>query len=89
MAEKYKPLGSFVIVKPHFEEVSDGGIVIPQTGKKVPRKAKVVAIGPSCKDVKVGDKILVPKFMPFLTDNRPGGLCILDESAIWAVIDEE
>ena len=44
----FKPLGNRVVVKPSEEEeqVSAGGIYIPDTAKEKPQKGKVVAVGP-------------------------------------------
>ena len=66
-----KPLGDRVLVKPVIEdEVSAGGIIIPDTAKEKPQEADVVALG-TCKLVEgekvdffvaVGDRVLMPKY---------------------------
>jgi chaperonin GroES len=67
-----KPLGDRVIVKPiPKEEVSKGGIVIPDTAKEKPQEGEVLAVGPGKLDdngkriepeVKVGDKVIYAKY---------------------------
>ena len=47
MALKVKPLDDRVVVKPlDAEEVTAGGIVLPDTAKEKPQKGTVVAVGP-------------------------------------------
>jgi chaperonin GroES len=47
MAMKLEPLGDRVVVKPiPKEEVTKGGIVLPDTVKEKPQEGKVLAVGP-------------------------------------------
>ncbi|OGN92137.1 MAG: co-chaperone GroES [Chloroflexi bacterium RBG_13_50_10] len=72
MAVKLDPLGDRVVVKPSSkEEVTKGGIVIPDTAKEKPQEGKVVAVGPGrmtddgkrlAMDVKVGDIVIYAKY---------------------------
>ena len=67
-----EPLDDRVVVQRlEAEEMTAGGIVLPETAKEKPQKAKVVAVGPGRTldsgeraemDVKVGDTILVGKY---------------------------
>ncbi len=70
---KLKPIGSRLIVEPIIEnEVSKGGIILPDTAdKEKPVQGKVIAIGhgktlnngqKEVIDLKVGDKILFEKY---------------------------
>ena len=69
---KVKPLADRVLVEPQKEdEVRKGGIIIPDTAKEKPQQGKVIAIGTGKYDdngklipfnVKVGDKVLMPKY---------------------------
>lgn len=69
---KFKPLGSRVLVKRQdMEQQSKGGIILPDSAKKKPETAKVIAVGEGKKDsnghlipmpVKVGDIILMDKY---------------------------
>lgn len=67
-----RPLGERVLVKPlPIEEVTKGGIVLPDTAKEKPQEGEVVAVGPGrlldngkrvAIDLKVGDKVLYSKY---------------------------
>ena len=47
MAVKLQPLADRVIVKPiEKEEVTKGGIVLPDTAREKPQEGKVLAVGP-------------------------------------------
>ena len=66
------PIGQRVLVKRlEAEELSAGGIVLPDTAKEKPQEAEVIAVGTGKRDdegkliaftVKVGDKVLVSKY---------------------------
>ena len=68
-----KPLGDRIIVKPTAaEEVTKGGIVLPDTAKEKPREGEVIAVGfgrisdvgaQLPVEVKVGDKIDISRFI--------------------------
>jgi len=72
MAVKLQPLGDRIVVKPiEREEVTKGGIVLPDTVKEKPQEGKVLAAGPGrlsdggkriAMDVKVGDVVLYVKY---------------------------
>ncbi len=72
MAAKIKPLGDRVVIKPlPKEEVSKGGIVLPDTAKEKPQEGKIIAVGPGklsedgkrmAMEVKVGDKVIYSKY---------------------------
>lgn len=62
-----KPLGARVVIKPVEEDNrTDSGLYIPDTAKEKPQTGLVVAIGDNTEDVtitvKVGDKVLFPKY---------------------------
>lgn len=64
---KLKPLSDRVLVKRLEEEqVTAGGIYIPDSAKEKPMKGEVVAAGPGKKDekmtVKAGDTVLFAKY---------------------------
>ena len=72
MAISLKPLADRLVVKPvEREEVTKGGIVLPDTVKEKPQEGKVLAVGPGRltedgkrmpMDVKVGDVVLYVKY---------------------------
>ncbi len=62
-----KPLSDRVLVKPNpAEEMTAGGLIIPDTAKEKPLAGKVVAAGPGTTEikmeVKVGDEVLYGKY---------------------------
>ena len=67
-----KPLHDRIVVKPiEAEELSAGGIVIPDNAKEKPQQGEVLAVGPGRRDdkgeripmdVKVGDVVIYGKF---------------------------
>ncbi len=62
-----KPINDRVVIKPSAaEEMTKGGIIIPDTAKEKPQRGEVVAVGPG-KDgnlmtVQVGDIVLYGKY---------------------------
>ena len=47
MALKIKPLADRVVVEPaEAEEVTAGGIILPDTAQEKPQQGKIVAVGP-------------------------------------------
>jgi chaperonin GroES len=70
--DKLAPLGNNVIVKPESaEQVSKGGLFIPDTAKEKPQEGEVIAIGPGKRnksgallpmEVKAGDKVIYAKY---------------------------
>jgi chaperonin GroES len=62
-----KPINDRVVVKPAAaEEMTKGGIIIPDTAKEKPQRGEVVAIGPgkdgNAMTVNVGDVVLYGKY---------------------------
>ena len=72
MAIKLQPLGDRVVVQPsQEEEVSKGGIILPDTVKEKPQRGMIIAVGPGRLDeegkripmeVKKGDKVIYSKY---------------------------
>ena len=89
-----KPLGDRVVVKPTpKEEVSKGGIVIPDTVREKPQEGEVLAVGPGRIDdngkriemeVKVGDKVIYAKYAGTDIKEDDEELVILRDSDILA-----
>ncbi|MBN1666712.1 MAG: co-chaperone GroES [Anaerolineales bacterium] len=97
MAQSLKPLGDRLIVEPiEQEEMTAGGIVLPDTAKEKPQKGKVIAAGPGARndagervtmDVAVGDVVLFAKYAG--TEIKLDGkkVLVLRESDILAIIE--
>jgi chaperonin GroES len=94
MAVKLEPLGDRVVVRPRSkEEVTKGGIVIPDTAKEKPQEGDVIAVGPGrmtddgkrlAMDVKVGDIVIYAKYGGTEIKENDEELIILRESDILA-----
>jgi len=67
-----EPLGDRIVVKPTAkEEITKGGIVLPDTVKEKPQEGEVIAAGPGrmtedgkriALDVKKGDTVVYPRY---------------------------
>ena len=94
MATKLQPLGDRVVIKPlPQEEVTKGGIVLPDTVKEKPQEGKVIAVGPGkvaedgsrvAMEVKVGDTVVYAKYAGTEIKEAGDELIILRESDILA-----
>jgi chaperonin GroES len=94
---KLKPLGGRVIVEPiEQEEMTAGGIILPETAKEKPQEGKILAAGPGDRDedgnriameVKVGDKVLYAKYSGTEVKVEGKKLLILRESDILAIVE--
>src|SRR5512146_1579563 len=99
MSNSLKPLGSRVVVEPiEQDEVTAGGIVLPETAKEKPQKGKVLSVGAGDRndkgervpmDVATGDTVLFAKYAG--TEIKVDGkkLLILRESDLLAIVDEK
>ena len=94
---KLKPLGGRVIVEPiEQEEMTAGGIILPETAKEKPQEGKVLAAGPGDRaedgeripmEVQIGDKVLYAKYSGTEVKMDGKKLLILRESDILAVVE--
>jgi len=96
MASKIRPVGDRVVVKPAAkEEVTNSGIVIPDTAKEKPQEGTVIAVGGGRLldngdrapiDLREGDRVLFAKYggTEFKLDGEE--YLVLKENDILAVI---
>ena len=95
---KIKPLADRIVVKPmEAEEVTKGGIVLPDTAKEKPQEGKIVAVGKGKVldsgeiqklEVKVGDRILYGKYSGTEINTKEGEeLLIMREEDILAIVE--
>ena len=57
------PLSGQVVIRPSkAEEVSKGGVIIPETAHEKPAEGEVVAVAPSVTEVEVGDTVLYSRY---------------------------
>jgi len=94
MALNIQPMADRLVVKPiEREEVTKGGIVLPDTAKEKPQEGEVLAVGPGrltddgkrlTLDVKVGDIVIYAKYGGTEIKIDDEELMILRESDILA-----
>ena len=97
MTQSLKPLGDRLIVEPiEQEEMTAGGIVLPDTAKEKPQKGKVIAAGPGARndagervalDVAVDDIVLFAKYAGTEIKLEGKKVLVLRESDILAIIE--
>ena len=95
MTEKLEPLGDRVIVKQlETEEVSKGGIILPDTAKEKPQEGEIIAAGPGKltddgtripMEVKVGDRVMFAKYAGTEVKLNDEKLMIMSQSDIMAI----
>ena len=98
MATKLQPLADRLVVKPiQKEELTKGGIFIPDTVKEKPQEGEVVAVGPGrmsddgnriAMEIKVGDRIIYSKYGGSEIKIDDIEMMILRESDILAIKKE-
>lgn len=93
---RIKPLDDRIVVKQKdAEEVTSGGIVLPDTAKEKPQRGDVIAAGPGklldsgergAMDVGVGDEVFYGKYSGTEVEINGEQYVILRESDVLAVI---
>ena len=96
MSLKLKPLSDRVVVEPApAEDVSSGGIILPDTAQEKPQQGTVVAAGPGkasdsgktvAMEVKKGDRVLYGKYSGTEFSFEGTEYLIMRESDILAVL---
>ena len=92
-----RPLDDRVVVEPmEAEEMTAGGIILPETAKEKPQEGHVLAAGPGDRDdkgvrvpmdVKVGDKVLFAKYSGTEVKMDGKKLLIMRESDVLAIVE--
>ncbi len=92
-----KPLADRLVVEPtEQEEVTAGGIILPETAKEKPQQGTVIAAGPGRMDddgkyvkmeVKVGDTVLYAKYSGTEIKMNGKKVLILRESDVLAIVE--
>ncbi len=95
---KFAPLGERVVLKPlERDEVSKGGIILPDTAKEKPQEGEVVEVGPGrvaddgsriAMELKKGDRVIYSKFAGTEYKDEEEEYLILRESDILAKISD-
>jgi chaperonin GroES len=94
-----KPLADRVVVKPSVaEEMTKGGIIVPDTAKEKPVWGEIIAVGPGkvsdegkliAPEVKVGDRVLYGKYSGTEVTIDGEELLIMRESDIFAIMPKK
>ena len=95
---KIRPLHDRVLVQRlEEEEVSQGGIIIPDTAKEQQQEGEVLAVGPGRRlengkrvkpDVKIGDRVLFSKYGGTEIEINHEEVTILKENDILGIINK-
>ena len=94
---KLQPLADRIIVRPlEAEEVTKGGIVLPDTAKEKPHEGEIIAVGKGkvtedgklqALEVKVGDRVLYAKYTGTEIMTKEGEeLLIMREDDVLAIV---
>jgi len=93
-----KPLYDRILVRPDEpEEITKGGIIIPDTAKQKPEQGKVVAVGDGAIDkdgnimpmtLKVGDTVLYSKFTGTDIEVENETLMIMRDGEVFAIAEQ-
>jgi chaperonin GroES len=96
MATGLWPLGDRVVIKPLArEEVTRGGIVLPDTATEKPQQGEVLAVGPGrvldngdrvTLDLKEGDRVLFAKYAGTEFKHDGDELLILSEKDVLGIL---
>lgn len=63
MSAPLSPLGDYVVAQNEEAQTKTAsGIYLPENAQEKPKTAKIVAVGPAAKQVKVGDRIVYKSY---------------------------
>lgn len=92
-----RPLHDRVLVRPaEAEEVTKGGIIIPDTAKEKPQQGEIIAVGKGkiaddgklvAMELKIGDTVLYGKYSGTEVTVDGESLLMMRESDVFAVIE--
>src|SRR5258708_22635671 len=98
MAFNLRPMGEGVVIEPsEGEDVTRGGILVPETAKENPQRGTILAVGAGRRDengtlikmdVKVDDKVLYAKFAGAEIKVNARKMLILKETDILAIVTD-
>jgi len=95
---RFRPLDDRILIEPsEAEEITAGGIVLPDTAREKPQKGKVLAVGPgklledgtrASLGVKEGDLVFYGRYAGTDVQSGPDTYVVVRESDILAVFEE-
>ncbi|HJS28621.1 MAG TPA: co-chaperone GroES [Anaerolineales bacterium] len=99
MSISLTPLGNRVVIEPiEEEEITAGGIVLPETAKEKPQKGKILSVGPGDRNddgnliplqVAVGNTVLFAKYAGTEIKVEGKKLLIMRESDLLAIVESK
>jgi len=99
MALNLKPLGSRVVIEPiEQEDITAGGIVLPETAKEKPQQGLILSIGPGDRnkageripmDVAAGNKVWFAKYSGSEIKWMARNCSLCGESDILAIVESK
>ena len=87
MSTNIQPLADYVVAQAEEAEgKTASGLYLPDNAKEKPKTAKVIAVGPDTKQVKVGDRIIMKSYTS--TDIKVGSdeFMIVKEEDVLATV---
>lgn len=93
-----RPLHDQVIIRPKFETMSKGGIIIPEVARRKPWTGEILAIGPGRKlkdgsvlpvALKVGDRVVYMKYGGKEVPLNGEKVRIVHEHEVLALVENE
>lgn len=88
--DQIKPTRNLVLVKWVPNEKTKNGIIIPTTDEFEYVRGEVVAVGPECVEVSLGDRVILEKYAKHDRIDMDGYLyAFVSESGLFATYEEE
>ncbi|HNQ22384.1 MAG TPA: co-chaperone GroES [Phycisphaerae bacterium] len=94
---KFRPMDDRVLVEPsEADEVTTGGIILPDTAREKPQRGTILAVGPGKlldsgkrgeMGVRIGDEVFYGKYSGTEIEYGPSKYVVIRESDILAVVD--
>jgi chaperonin GroES len=85
---KYRPLGARVLIAiNNVEEVSSGGIILPDVAKEEKAEGVVMGIGAEVNELEVGDRVIFGKYSGDELELSSKKYRVVNEEDVLAVIE--
>lgn len=85
-----RPLKDRILVQlDEHEQVTPGGIIIPDNAKEIAFSGKVLFAGKDVKEVKVGDRVFIGQYVGIMMEYKGKECVILKEDDTLAIIEDK
>lgn len=88
MSVPVTPLFNNILCEREAEEKYAGTLIIPDNAKEKPMGARVLAVGPDCDAVKVGQFVLVGRYAGAEVRFRHSDYVVLRETEVLGIVNE-